>query len=89
VRKDRKTMTDEEVLNILTTIFRSELSADDIVLKPETTTREIPKWDSFHYVEIILQIEAMLAIKIRAKEANALRNVGEMVALIQSKKAAA
>jgi acyl carrier protein len=59
------------------------------VLKPETTTREIPKWDSFRYVEIILQIEAKLGIRIRAKEANAVRNIGEMVALIQSKQATA
>jgi acyl carrier protein len=82
-------MTDQDVLAILTSIFRAELSADDIVLTPETTTRDIPKWDSFRYVEIILQIESKLGIRIRAKEANKLRDIGEMVALIQSKLASA
>jgi acyl carrier protein len=82
-------MTEHEILDTLTTIFRAELSADDILLRPETTTREIPKWDSFRYVEIILRIETELGVRIRAKEANALRNIGEMVALIQSKRAGA
>ena len=82
-------MTDQEILDIVASIFRVELLTDDIVLTPETTTRDIPNWDSFHYVEIILQIEAKLGIKIRAKEANMLCSLGEMVALIQSKKAAA
>lgn len=82
-------MTDQQILEALTTIFRAALGADEIVLKPETTTHEIPKWDSFRYVEIILQVETELGVRIRAREANKVKNVGELVALIQSKLAGA
>ena len=81
-------MTEPEILDTLTTIFRAALSNDEIVLTPETSPKDIPKWDSFRYVDIILRVEEDLGIKIRSREANKLRNVGEMVALIQTKQAA-
>ena len=80
-------MTEDEIISSLTTIFRSALGSNDIVLKPETTPKDIPKWDSFRYVDIILQIEEQLGIKIRPREANKLKSVGDMVALIKSKQA--
>jgi acyl carrier protein len=53
----------------------------------ETKPDDIPKWDSFRFVEIILQVEEKLGAKIRAREASKLRNIGEMVQLICSKQA--
>ena len=50
---------------------------------------DIPKWDSFKYVDIILRVEESMGIRIRSREANKLRNVGEMVTLIKEKLAAA
>ncbi len=81
-------MTDQDIYDALTPIFRTVLTNDGIVLKPETSQKDIPKWDSFRYIEIILQVEEAMGVKIRAREANKLANVGELVALIQAKKAA-
>jgi len=82
-------MSDTEILDKLTGIFRAVLSDADIVLAPETTPMDIPKWDSFRYIDIILQVEAAFGVRIRSREANKLRNVGEMVALIRDKRAGA
>ena len=82
-------MTEPEILDALTKIFRLALGDDSIALKPETMPADIPKWDSFKYVDIILRIEESMSIRIRSREANKLRNVGEMVALIKEKLAAA
>ena len=82
-------MTEPEIYDTLTTIFRSTMTDDSLVLTAETSPKDIPRWDSFHYVDIILQIEEALGIKIRSREANKLRNVGELAALIQSKQAGA
>ena len=82
-------MTEPEIYDTLTTIFRSTMTDDSLILTAETSPKDIPKWDSFHYVDIILQIEEALGIKIRSREANKLRNVGELAALIQSKPAGA
>jgi len=83
------TMTEPEILDALTTIFRQALGDDSIVLNPGTMPADIPKWDSFKYVDIILRVEESMGIRIRSREANKLRNVGEMVALIGEKLAAA
>ena len=82
-------MTEPEILEALTPIFRSALSNDAIVLSPEMSPATIPKWDSFRYVDIILRIEESLNVRIRSREANKLRNVGEMVKLIKEKQDAA
>lgn len=78
-------MNRPEIFEALTTIFRRAMADESIVLEPQTSPSDIPKWDSFRYVDIILEIEAVLGIKIRSREANKLRNVGEMVTLIESK----
>jgi acyl carrier protein len=86
--KPEHCMNDQEVFDLLTPIFRSVMADQTIVLTPSTTTADIPKWDSFRYIDIILRIEESTNIKIRSREANKLRNVGEMVALIQAKQTA-
>jgi len=79
---------DQEVFDLITPIFRSVMSDPSIELTPTTTTGEIPKWNSFRYVDIIMQIEESLDIRLFSREIDKLRNVGEMVELIKSKKAA-
>jgi acyl carrier protein len=80
-------MDQAEIYETLTGIFRSALGDESIVLSSETTPNDIEKWDSFRYVDIILRIEELMNVRIRAKEANQLKTVGEMVALIHSKQA--
>ena len=81
-------MDDAEIYEKLTAIFRASLGDDTIVLKPETTSHDIPKWDSFRYVDIILSVEEAMNVRIRAREANKVQNIGEIVALIRAKPAA-
>jgi acyl carrier protein len=81
-------MDQAEIYETLTGIFRSTFEDDSIVLSAQTTPSDIEKWDSFRYVDIILRIEELLNVRIRAKEANQLKTVGEMVALIHSKQSA-
>jgi acyl carrier protein len=78
-------MTEPEILDTLTTIFRAALADETIMLKPETTAADIPKWDSYRYVDIIVRVENTLGIKIRAREANKAKSVGDIVAMIQTK----
>jgi acyl carrier protein len=77
--------TEAEILATLTTIFRAALADDTVVLKPETTAKDIPKWDSYRYLDIIVRVENTLGIKIRPREANKAKSVGDIVAMIQTK----
>jgi len=78
-------MTDAEILKELHEIFHDVFDDDSIVLTPATTAKDIPEWDSFHHVSLIVGAEVRFGIKFQTAELEALQNVGEMVVLIARK----
>jgi acyl carrier protein len=78
----------EPVYSILSEIFRDVLDREDLELRPELTAKDVPEWDSFAHVNIIVATEMKFGVKFMTAELERLRNVGELVSLIQSKLAA-
>ncbi len=68
-----------EVMSKLQTVFRDVFDDETIVLRPETTSADIPAWDSLNQVKIILGAEREFSIRLKPREINALENVSEMV----------
>lgn len=66
-------------------IFRDLFDDDDIVLTPETAAKDVKGWDSLKNVRLIVQIEKAFKIRFGTGEVVALKNVGELVALIDRK----
>jgi acyl carrier protein len=48
-------------------------------------TGDIPGWDSFKNVEILLACENKFNIRFRSKEIDSMRTVGDLVAAIELK----
>jgi acyl carrier protein len=78
-------MDDSQVLGQLTDIIRDVLNNDTLILKPETIAGDVPDWDSFNHINIVVATEAKFGIKFKTAELEQLRNVGEFVALIEQK----
>jgi acyl carrier protein len=78
-------MTDEDILQRLTAIFREIFMDDTLELTPETTADNIPGWDSIKYVEIILEVESTFGIKMKTREIDRLKNIGDFLYLIKAK----
>lgn len=78
-------MTAQEVLNHLTPIFIDILDNESIVLKPETTAKDIEEWDSITYIQLIVAIEKHFKIKFTSIEVSNFKNVGEMADAIVKK----
>jgi acyl carrier protein len=68
-----------EVMAKLQTVFQDVFDDDDIVLTPETTSSDIPAWDSLNQIKIIIASERAFGIRLKPREINALENVDEMV----------
>lgn len=81
-------MTDEIQEN-LTQVFRDVFDDDDIVLRPELSAKDIPDWDSLTHIRLLLTIEREFGIKFSVTEVGQLKNVGELMTLIQAKTAPA
>jgi acyl carrier protein len=79
-------MTDAEIYQQLTEVFHDVFEDPNIVLKPETSAADIPEWTSFMHVNLIVATEMKFEIKCSTAEIERLKKVGELVALIRSKR---
>jgi acyl carrier protein len=75
-------MTEPEVMQRLHKIFAELFRRDDLALQPGTTAADVPGWDSFKQIEIIVAVEAHFQVKLRTRDIIRLRNIGDLVALV-------
>lgn len=71
-------LTRSEVMAQLQDVVRQVLNDDSIVLTDSATAADIAGWDSLKNVQIMLGCEKKLGIRLRARDINALENVGQM-----------
>ncbi len=74
-----------EINKKLNGIFIDVLDNPDIVLKDETTAKDIEEWDSLTHVQLIVAIEKSFKIRFTAPEIQQFKNVGDICQRIQSK----
>jgi len=70
----------------LTAIFRESLDNDSLTLTETTTAKDVEGWDSITHVLIVVAVEKKFRVKFTAGEIQQLQNVGELAALIRSKR---
>jgi acyl carrier protein len=78
-------VTEDEIYPALNDIFNEIFQRRDIVLKPELTAADIPGWNSFKYIDIIMAAEERFAIRLETDEIDGLENIGDLAALIAAK----
>lgn len=78
-------MTKEEIKEQLTPIFRQTFSDPNLILTDEMSANDVEKWDSLTHMQLISNVEAKFGIKFKLKDLNKLKNVGSLVAIVESK----
>jgi acyl carrier protein len=71
----------------LTRVFHDVFDDDTIVLRPELSAKDISDWDSLTHIRLLFTIEREFRIKFTTTEVGELKNVGELMALIEAKTA--
>jgi acyl carrier protein len=69
----------------LTEILRDTFDNDDLVATPTMTAAQVEGWDSMGNVRLFLSIEQEFGVRFNASEIGGIKNVGELVALLQKK----
>ena len=77
-------MSREAVLRKLEPIFRDVIDPD-LVLSEEVDASNVPLWDSLKHIILVVEIEVRLGVALTTDELANLRNVGELVTLLQDK----
>jgi acyl carrier protein len=78
-------MDEPQVYARLAEIFTAVFDEDSIQLSPELSAKDVDGWDSLTHIRLILTIEKAFKIKFSTSEIGKLENVGNLVALIQSR----
>ena len=78
----------DDIYAQLTIVFHDLFDDDTLVLTPELTAADVPEWDSFNHINLIVAVEQRFKIKFQTAELEALHTVGHLADLIQTKLAA-
>ena len=76
-------MTDQEILETLTTIFHEVFDNDSLVIGPTTSAPDIVGWDSVNNISLMVATEMRFGLRFKTSELEELRNVGDLVSLIK------
>jgi acyl carrier protein len=66
-------------------IIRDVLDAPDLAIGEATSADDVPGWDSFAHINIVVAAEARFGTRFATAELETLHNVGELVALVGRK----
>ncbi|OGA42917.1 MAG: acyl carrier protein [Betaproteobacteria bacterium RIFCSPLOWO2_12_FULL_62_13] len=77
-----------DVKTVLNSVFRRVFDNDSIAIFDEMTANDVEEWDSLAHINLIMEIESEFSLKFTVDDILGLRNVGEMIRLIERKLAA-
>jgi acyl carrier protein len=77
-----------DTLDRLNRVFQSVFDDDELVVAAGTTAQDVDGWDSMMHVRLLINVERAFGLKFSFSEMAGLKNVGELVALIDRKLAA-
>jgi acyl carrier protein len=74
-----------EILAQVQDILADVLDLPDLKVTLQTTAEDVEGWDSFNHINIVVAVESKFGIKFHTAEVEELRNVGDLVDLIEKK----
>ena len=71
----------EKLQNVFVDVFDDE----DLTISNSTNSDDIEEWDSLNHIALVLSIEKCFNIRFMTGEVISLKNVGEMIQLLEEK----
>ena len=78
-------MKKKEIIEKLTLIFRDTFGHPTLDLRDDMTADDVENWDSLTHMLLITNVENQLGLKFKLKDLNKMKQVGDMISLIESK----
>jgi len=72
----------------LTSVFRNVFDDESLVLRDDMTAKDVRGWDSLTHVDLMVAVEKHFRIKVTTREVVSMKNVGELVQLVERKRTA-
>jgi len=78
-------MNKVEIIENLNAIFKEVFDDENIIINDEMTANDVENWNSLTHMLLISKVEEVFNIKIKLKELNRLKTVGDIVTLLVEK----
>jgi len=82
-------MTKDEILQKLQDVFRDVFEDDELTIHRESSAEDVEGWDSLMHVSLMINVERAFGSKFSTTQVASLKNVGELVDLLESRLAGA
>jgi acyl carrier protein len=77
----------EEITGKLKSLFERVFQKSDLTITRGMTAADIAEWDSLRHIQLINEVEMTFGIKFRLREVLSMKNVGDLIDLIDAKSA--
>jgi acyl carrier protein len=74
-----------DMLTQVRDIIADVLDQPNLQVTRATTADDVEGWDSFNHINIVVAVESHFKIKVHTAEIEELRNVGELIDLVEKK----
>ncbi|WP_294765097.1 acyl carrier protein [uncultured Fusobacterium sp.] len=74
-----------EIKERLQEIFRDIFDDEELEIREDMSAKDIEDWDSLAQINLIIAIEKEFGVKFNLEEVSKLKNIGEMLGLINLK----
>lgn len=72
-----------ETLERVNEVFRDVFDNEELTVSGETTAKDVEGWDSLMHVTLIIHIEKAFSVRFTPSEIAGLKNVAELIQLIE------
>ncbi len=72
----------------LNDVFQDVFDDRNLQISEEMTANDVEGWDSLNHITLIVAVEKQFGTSLSVKEVNSLKNVGDLIRLLETKKAA-
>jgi len=75
----------ESILEELTAIVRGVFERRDLEVTGRTSAGDVPGWDSFKMIEILMEVEKRYSVTFDTRDMDAVNTVGDLALRIKDK----
>jgi acyl carrier protein len=77
-------MNEQDILAKVTSVFRDVFQDGSIVVRKDMTADDVQNWDSLTHIDMIMLIEEEFGIRVPTRAITTMKNVGDLVGIIDS-----
>ncbi len=75
----------KNLMERLNNVFREVFDDESIIINENTTSEDIEDWDSLEHINLIGAVEEEFGMRFKMKEVSSMKNVGEMMNIIEER----